>query len=349
MFFWNFEEEINEDIDDEIKFKKLSNKNLKTNSNPLFKEIHKETSILFSYLEEKMKKFPEIFEKKIKNLEDTMNYLESIAKPNNCKCPEIIDSVPGFKCLDCSESDSIYCSNCYLKSKNLHKGHKVHYLPKTEKTTGRCGCGDPNNLKSFCPEHKGPFTNIKEIDEFIEKSFSPEILSKLNIFFEDLFLKFSKYLVLTEQCTFFSWERFIIDIHNADEKKDIALIEGNFCALFQNFLTFLFVITNKNMGMLYLVTKYILKNYLNENSEEKYKTCHACIKLENEKIEIIKEEKSDNNKHNCKCSFLRLLLSNWREKVIPERDNENRKLLLLFTLNNFVKESFSLIYFFIFK
>ena len=349
MFFWDLEEDLNEDIDNEIKFKKISNKNLKTQSNLLFKEIYEETSILFSYFEEKIKKFPEIFEKNLKNLEDTIDYLESIAKPNNCKCSEIVDLVPGWKCLDCSESNSIYCSNCYVKSKSLHKGHKMHYLPKTEKTTGRCDCGDPNNLKSFCPDHKGSFKDIKEIDEFIEKSFSSNILSKLNIFFEDLFLKFSKYLVLTEQCNFFRWERLLIDIHNAEEKKDIILLEDNFCSIFQNLLTFLFSITNKNIGMLYLVTKYALKNYLSENSEEKFKTCHTCIKLENKKIEIIKEKESDNNKHNCKCSFIRLLLSNWREKVAPEKENENRKLLLLFTLNNFLKESFSLIYFFIFN
>ena len=149
-----------------------------------------------------MNKFPEIFEKNFFTLEQAMIYLKSIALPHNCKCSEIIDSVPGWKCLDCSESDSIYCSNCYIKSKNLHKGHKVHYLPKTEKTTGRCDCGDQENLRVFCPEHKGPFKDIKEIDEFITKSFPENILSKLKEFLEDLFLEFSKYLILAEECSF---------------------------------------------------------------------------------------------------------------------------------------------------
>ena len=28
----------------------------------------------------------------------------------------------------------------------MHKGHKIHYLPKTAKACSRCDCGDPNNL-----------------------------------------------------------------------------------------------------------------------------------------------------------------------------------------------------------
>ena len=352
MFFLNEEDEEDEEEiiqNEEITFQKISNTNIKTSSNPLFKDIYEETSKIYTYFEEKINKFQEIFEQNLTNLDATINYLELLAIPIKCKCSEIIDFIPGWKCLDCSESDSIYCSNCYIKSKNIHKGHKVHYLPKTEKTTGRCDCGDSDNLKSFCPEHKESFKDIKEIDEFIEKTFSKNILSKLNLFFDDLFLKFSKYLALIEQCTFFRWDKLLFDTHNSEEKKDISLIKENFCIVFQNFLTFIYNLTYKNIGMLYLVTKYMLQNFLSDNTEEKYKVSHTCIKLENKKIEIIKEKESDNNKHNCKCSFLRLLLSNWNDKVNNETINQNRKLLLLFTNNIFVKESFSLFYFFMFK
>ena len=304
---------------------------------------------LIAYLDENRSKNSSVL-LHVKDLEDTVKYLESIALPHNCKCSEIIDSLPGWKCLDCSELNSIYCSNCYIKSKNLHKGHKIHYLPKSEKTTGRCDCGDPNNLKVFCPEHKGSFKEMKEIDEFIERSFQADILSKLNSFFDGLFLKFSQYLILGEQCNFFRWDILQFGTFTEDEKNDITLVKENFCAVFQNFLTFLYTITNKNMGMLYLVSKCFLKNYLGKSSEEKFKVCHTCVKLVNKKIEIIKEnEKESESKYDCKCPFLRLILSNWRDKVKPKKDNQNRKLLLLFTQNIFFKESFSLFYFFIFK
>ena len=350
MFFLEFDEEINMDMDieDEIKFEKISNNKLKTQSNPLFKNIYEETSKFFSYFEDKKNKFQGLFDKDLANLEDTMNYLESIALPHNCKCSEIIDTLPGWKCLDCSEFGSIYCSNCYLKSKNLHKGHKIYYLPKSEKTTGRCDCGDGNYLKVFCPEHKGSFKDMKEIDEFIEKSFPADILIKLNSFLDDLFLRFSQYLSFGEQCNFFRWDILQFETFSEDVKNDIFLLKDNFCVVFQNFLTFLYIITNKNMGMLYLVSKYFLNNYLSKNAGEKFKVCHTCAKLENKKIEIIKEQESD-NKHDCKCPFLRLILSNWRNEVIPEKDNQNRKLLLLFTHNIFFREYFSLFYFFIFK
>ena len=365
MFLLNLDddEEINQNIEDEIFFNIITDKNLKTQNNILFKNVHEETLNTFLFIQKKVNEFQEIFEQNLKTVEETMSYLEKIALPNNFKCSELIDSVPGWKCLDCTKSDSIYCSKCFLKSKNLHKGHKIHYLPKTAKACSRCDCGDPNNLNIFCSEHKGLFNEIKQIDEFIEKSFPQNILSKLNSFFDDFFLQISKYLILTEQCTFFTEERLIMDIQNRLEKDDIALIKDNFGKVFQNILTFLYIITNKNIGMLYLVTKYMLKNFLSENPEEKFQTNHICIKFDNQKIEILKEkeDKKDNNislqdkviknNHNCKCSFLRLLLSNWRNNVKPKKgkENQNKKLLLLFSNNIFLKESFTLFYFFIFK
>ena len=150
MFFLEFDEDINMgmnmEVVEETKFKKISNKSLKTQSNPLFTNMHEETSILYSYFEDKINTFKDLFEKDLKTLDNTVDYLKSNALSHNGKCTEIIDSLPGWKCLDCSELDSIYCSNCYIKSKNLHKGHKIHYLPKSEKTTGRCDCGDPNTI-----------------------------------------------------------------------------------------------------------------------------------------------------------------------------------------------------------
>jgi len=355
MFFLEFDEDINMGINiekEETKFKIISNKILKTQSNPLFNNLHEETSLFYLYFEDKINKFKDLFDKDLKSLDNTVDYLESIALSHNCKCSDIIDSLPGWKCLDCSELDSIYCSNCYIKSKDLHKGHKIHFLPKSEKTTGRCDCGDPNNLKVFCPEHKGSFKDMKEIDEFIEKSFPTDILSKLHSFFDDLFLKFSQYLILGEKCNFFRWDILQFETFTEIEKNDISLLKDNFCVVFQNFLTFLYIITYKNMGMLYLVSKYFLNNYLSKNPEEKFKVCHTCIKLENKKIEVIKnkeEESESDSKHECKCPFLRLLLSNWRDKVKPKKENQNRKLLLFFTHNIFFKEYFSLFYFFIFK
>ena len=148
MFLLNLfdEEEFNQNNEEEIFFNISTDKNLKTQNNSLFKNVHEETLSIFSFIQKKVNEFQEIFEQNLKTVEETMNYLKKIALPNNCKCSELIDSVPGWKCLDCSKSDNIYCSNCFVKSKHLHKGHKIQYLPKTAKACSRCDCGDPNNL-----------------------------------------------------------------------------------------------------------------------------------------------------------------------------------------------------------
>ena len=211
--------------------------------------IEKETAKISLYMIDKFNKFPKIFEKE--NLFETYNYLESIAIPSDCECTAVIDKIPCWKCITCSfDEHAIYCSKCFLKSKDYHKDHKVYILPNTG---GMCDCGDPNALKYYCPDHKGPFTEQKQIDEFIEKSFPSNILQKLKIYFDDLFLQMSKYLILTEQCTFFSVEILESYIRNETEGEDISLLKENFCIIFQNFMNFLYIIKNKNIGMTYLV------------------------------------------------------------------------------------------------
>ena len=363
MFYLHIDGILNENKEDDSQntiFKELTNKKLKTNLNTLFNNVYEETSKIYLYFEEKLKKFFDLFDNNLSDMTNTMNYLEKIAIPNNTECTEIIDNIPGWRCLDCTEYDSIYCSNCYIKSKNLHKGHKIHYLPKI---TGMCDCGNPNAFKIFCPDHKGPYTDQKYIDEFINKSFSSNLLKKLNIFFDDLFLHFSKYLILTEKCTFFSKEILLNNIHNEMDLEDVDTLKENFCIVFQNFLTFLYMITNKNMGMLYLISTYILKNNFkfDEILDETFKTKHTCIKFEKNNIQILYENKNINEgmfilkeeneveNHKCECSFLRLLLTNWRDTIKSKEENQNEKLIFSFFHNIFFKEVYSILYFFNFK
>ena len=340
-------------------FKKMKKSKLKTYFNTLFDNVNEETYKIYLFLEEKINSFPIIFEKNSKNILETINHLKSIAIPNKNVCAEIIETIPCWRCVDCTDYDNIYCSKCFIQSKHLHKGHKIHFLPKIE---GMCDCGDPNGFKIFCPEHNGPFVEQKQIDEFIGKSFNENILGKLNIFFDELFLEFSKYLLLTEQCNFFCEEIFMNNIHNAREKEDVILLKNNFGIVFQNFLSFIYLITNNNTGMLYLISKYLLKNHLSsQNLEEKFATFHTCIKLENKNIQIYKENGDCNNnifciktedkikKHNCECFFLRLLLSNWRENIKSIEENQNEILLLSFTHNIFLKKAFAILNFFLFK
>ena len=50
-----------------------------------------------------------------------------------------------------------------------------------------CGCGEPEALSTFCPEHSGPHMTQKYIDEYISKVFDEELLEKLKKFFDKIF------------------------------------------------------------------------------------------------------------------------------------------------------------------
>ena len=66
MFFLEFYEDKNMGINiekEETKFKIISNKILKTQSNPLFNNLHEETSLFYLYFEDKINKFKDLFDK----------------------------------------------------------------------------------------------------------------------------------------------------------------------------------------------------------------------------------------------------------------------------------------------
>ena len=218
-------------------FEKLTDEKINL-QNDFYLSIQSETAKMFSYLEEKIKTFPTLFDKNLTSLKDTCFYLESTAIKNKSVCAGIIDEIPGWTCSDCSDvSNSIYCSECYLKCKDLHKGHNVCFCPSSY---GMCDCGDPNAFDVFCPDHKGPLTDQKQINEYIEKSFSSEVLSKLKTFFDDLFLQFSKFFILTEKCDVFCAEVLMNKVEEISERKEINKLNKNFCILFQNLLNFIF-------------------------------------------------------------------------------------------------------------
>ena len=143
-------------------------------------------------------------------------YLEEKAIPNKFVCARVIDTIPGWRCEECSKyENAIYCNDCFKKSKHLHKEHKVYFLPNS---SGMCDCGDPDSLYNFCPEHSGPYVNQKQKDEYISKVFPSDILNKLILFFDELFLNFSKYFVLTEKCELFYCEIFNEKFENINEE-----------------------------------------------------------------------------------------------------------------------------------
>jgi len=251
LFFQNLQIPIQNNIIEKT-FKDIQPNELLTQDNPFYNKIHNETKDIYLFLKTSIDNFHLIFEKeKLKDFEESLNFLEKISIPDKCVCAGVIDKIPGWRCVDCSKyENAIYCNDCYIKSKDLHKNHNVVFLYSS---SGMCDCGDPDSLKIFCPDHSGPFSDQKQIDEYISKIFNKEILDKLKTFFETLFLRFSKYLILTEQCEYFCPdlynEKFKDNNNEKDLSKDIDLLKSNFGIVFQNLITFLRLISQKNLGI----------------------------------------------------------------------------------------------------
>ena len=346
-------------------FGKIEECELLTKENEYYNKINSETKIIYYYLINSINNFHNIFQNNlIKNFDDILIYLEKIAIPNKCVCAGVIETIPGWRCVDCSKyENAIYCSDCFKKSKHLHKDHKTYFLYSSG---GMCDCGDPDSLYIFCPEHSGPFINKNQIDEYILKNFNKDILNKLILFFDEFFEKFSKYLILTEKNELFYKKKFDekfdninFDENNQDEnideniknllneKKDIILLKNNFCIVFQNLIHFLRLISQKNLAMLHLLANYLLKNNLKnlKKEDDYYIINHRCINITEDDIKIIHE---DEQKHICNCPFLRLLISNWREEI-KSKENENEEFLLSFPHNYPLRNAFCILYFFLNK
>ena len=312
--------------------------------NELYKKVFIETKNILKFLQESINEFPKLFDNNFKSLEDVEQYLINTSLPNKYVCAKYIHDIPGWTCKECSKyTDSIFCHECYKKSKHLHKGHHLYFLPNSG---GMCGCGEPEALFTFCPDHSGPHITQEEIDEHIAKVFKKEILDKLKLFFNKFFEKLSYYFVLTEKCDYFYPEIFKEKFENKNEenfdmineKEYITKLKNDFCIVFQNLLNFLRLITENNLGMLYLISNYFLQNHFKTSSiDENYKTSHRCVKIGIKEIEIIQTE---NKNHKCECPFFTLFLLNWRDKI-----SGNLNLLLSFTRNFPLKHTFGIIYF----
>jgi len=330
-------------------FRKIEIRELSSNKNEFFKLIKNETRNIYSFLDVSIINFHRLFNAGLKNFEDCLKYLEKIAIPNKCVCAAVIDNIPGWKCNECSKyENSIYCNDCYKKSKNLHKNHRVVYLYSSN---GWCDCGDPESLNKFCPEHIGPYLNQNKIDEYIAKTFKKNVLENLNNFFKNLFSAFSKYFILTEKCEYFSNELLEIkfnntsDIDSINEKNDILFLKSNFCIVFQNLLHFLRLISKNNLSMLHLIAKYFLNNHFDiPKIKDKYLTRHCCLKLVEGDIIFYNENKI----HVCQCPFFRLFMSNYRDDI-KSIQKENEEFFLSFSHNLSLRSAYCIIFFTIYK
>ena len=101
----------------EISFENVSN----IQQDKLYKKMDEESFKMLKYIREEFNKFPKLFDINYESMEEVEKYLKSISLPNKYVCAKQIKSLPGWTCRECVRyTDSIFCHECYKKSKHLH-------------------------------------------------------------------------------------------------------------------------------------------------------------------------------------------------------------------------------------
>ena len=209
---------------------------------------------------------------------ELINKLKGLEYEAGSVCARKMIKIGGWKCTDCEKNaNSIVCQQCWSKVKDKHKDHDIKF---NISTNGTCDCGDPNTLSSslFCPKHKGPLTKEEDIQNYINKNFSKELIQSFEKSIEKFFDNLLPYIV-----------------DNIENKKNNPGFRNNMIF----YVELINVLTN-NSAIMHILSKIFLKNY-------KYKTKHFCLLFNDNEIKLIKNKEE----HDCCCPLIRLLMSAW--------------------------------------
>ena len=245
--------------------------------------------------------FSEIFG--IKNYDENLfKYLKKISIPNNQICNKNVKpGEGGWKCKDCEISlNSLICVQCFEKSKEKHKNHKVMFEPRTN---GYCDCGDPNSIKEegFCPEHLGPFKDYKSLMNYIKSGFTEKTFSLLDNNLDQIFKLLSSYI-------------FLFEMHNNEIENEIDKIIDKIVDLIENCY-------KNNLCIFHLITLKLIKNY-------PMLTNHQCFSYDENTNQI--NFILDNKEHTCICPILQLIIN----CLIKKKNNHDSYEFLTFFIQN---------------
>ena len=270
----------------------------------------KSSNLKLSEITKEYENFSKIFEIPIKDKKALLTKLKKMEIPNNQVCAKVFNKQGAVFCEECSQfNNSLICMECYEHSKELHKNHTLSFK---NVISGCCDCGNPEFWKpsGFCNLHSGIFSNDKEINDFIKSNFSDDIINKINIWIDNIINMLTPYFLLCEK---------EMNIINNQVLNDIM----------KSFTGFLNEIFESNSALIHLFSFKFLKNY-------PYMTIHDCILNKNdENLEIVYSQQKE---HICQCSFFKILLSVWTDKI------ECENLLYLFLQNYRIKIELGLNY-----
>lgn len=204
-------------------------------------------------------------------------------------CATKMESVGGWRCLDCIKNENtIFCQDCWSKMKDKHADHNIVFLTTVN---GTCDCGDPNTIDKqyFCPKHKGPMTEEKEIEAYEKSCLGEIIINDLKKVTKNMFKEMAAYIIRAIQ----------------EKKTNDKLFISNV----GSFIDFISTPCIISKACMHIIAELLLENY-------PYKTKHVCIQLNESKSKLIK---SSIFSHDCTCPFIKILMPLWpigKEKVI---------------------------------
>ena len=210
------------------------------------------------------------------------DYLKSISIQNTATCGKLIEEGGGgWKCKDCElQNSSLYCNDCFIKEKHL--GHDIYFYPSVG--NGICDCGDNLVLKKegFCDKHKGDYTNMKDLMDFIKSSIDEKSSDNINNIFNKIILLFVDIIKNLE-----------------DDKVEEDVEDGTeIYKMFDSLEIFIDKIYKNNLGFFYFLTLKFTENF-------PYETNHKCFSYDENKNLVIFIKKDIEKKHTCICPFIR--------------------------------------------
>ena len=213
------------------------------------------------------------------------DYLKSISIQNTGICGKLIEENDGgWKCKDCElQNSSLYCIDCFIKQKHL--GHDIYFYPSVG--GGICDCGDNLVIKpeGFCDKHKGDFTNMKDLMDFIKSSIDEKLLDNINNIFNKIILLFI--------------DR-IKNLENDKEEEDVD--DGDeIYKMFDSLEIFIDKIYKNNLSLFYFFTLKFTENF-------PYETNHKCFSYDENKNLVIFIKEDIEKKHNCICPFIQMVI-----------------------------------------
>ena len=249
-----------------------------------------------------LQKIASIFNYPLYN-DDFFQFLSTQKSSIQQLCSKELINQGAWSCLDCEmDETSIICGECYLLSKEKHKGHRLIYKANT---IGCCDCGNPESWKpsGFCSLHKGLFCTDGEVDQYIKDSFKSEtIINELEKEFDLIFCEITEWLNLLNQ--------------------EHEIVSPTYDIMFTYMIKEISIICKYNPAIVHILSKVLLKQPKDSLTQ------HKCFYINANDYSFNYIDSSSEETHKCICNYICILMRNFRETTISHQ-------FLLYFIQNF--------------